>query len=216
MTANLSPGSSTERSVRILGLSGSLRRSSLNSALLRAAAEVAPPGVDLDIGSIADLPLYNADLEADPPEAVRRFRAAVGAADALLLATPEYNYSIPGGLKNALDWVSRPRRGPLVLDKPVGLVGAGGRMGTARAQLAWLPVFAEMGLASVPQPEVYVMMGRGFDDEGRVVDEALRSRLRQRVASLAAAVRARQSAGPTGETVTAFALAAPSTPATPR
>ena len=175
--------------VRILGLSGSLRRGSSNSALLQAAASLAPAGVEVFIGSIRDLPLYDPDLELDPPAAVRAFKAAAEAADAFLLATPEYNHSVPGTLKNAVDWLSRPRLGPLLAGKPVAMMGSGGMLGTARAQLAWLPIFAEVGLVAVAQPAIYVVMGRGLGPDGAVLDAALRERLRDKVESLALAVR---------------------------
>jgi chromate reductase, NAD(P)H dehydrogenase (quinone) len=126
--AGLAPpiGAGRRRPVRVVGISGSLRRGSLNTALLRAAVADAPDWVELEIVSIGDLPLYNADLEPDLPAAVVRPRAAVAAADAILLATPEYNYSIPGTLKNAVDWISRPRRDATVDGKPVAMMGAGG------------------------------------------------------------------------------------------
>ncbi len=95
--------------VRVLGFSGSLRKGSYNTGLLRAAAELVPDGMTLEIFDLATIPLYNGDVEtAGAPEAVRQFKAAIAAADALLIATPEYNYSIPGVLKNAIDWASRP------------------------------------------------------------------------------------------------------------
>ena len=113
-------------SIRILGISGSLRRGSHNTSLLRAAARSLPPGVELErFDGLADLPHYNEDLDHEPvPAAVARLRAAIAAADGLLIATPEYNGSIPGVLKNAVDWASRPFPDNAVKGKPVAVIGA--------------------------------------------------------------------------------------------
>jgi len=120
--------------VKTLGISGSLRKGSYNTAALRAALELLPDGMTLDIADISELPLYNDDVrQAGFPPAVKRLREQIAAADALLFATPEYNYSISGVLKNAIDWASRPPDAP-VLGKPCGIMGAsGGLWGTARA-----------------------------------------------------------------------------------
>ena len=121
--------------IKVLGISGSLRAGSYNSGLLRAAATVLPPGMEMTIFDIGTLPLFNADVErAGPPESVPALQHAIAAADGLLFAVPEYNYSISGVLKNAIDWASRGR--PSSLDgKPAAIMGVGGRQGTVRAQM---------------------------------------------------------------------------------
>jgi chromate reductase len=134
--------------MRVLGISGSLRRDSLNSALLRAAAERLPAGVELvEFERLADVPPYNEDAEAGPaPEAVRELREAILAADAVLIATPEYNHSIPGQLKNALDWASRPAGHSSLNGKPSAAIGASKSMfGGVWAQAELRKVLAAMG-----------------------------------------------------------------------
>jgi chromate reductase len=128
---------------KILGLSGSLRKGSYNAGLLRAAAELAPDGVTVDIGSIRDVPLYDGDVEATEglPASVQRLQAQLKAADGLLLVTPEYNNSIPGVFKNAIDWMSRGPGMQLFLGKPVAVMGSSpGGFGTVLSQNAWLTV----------------------------------------------------------------------------
>ena len=128
--------------MRLLGISGSLRRDSFNSALLREAGHLLPDGVTLEIFNLKNIPLFDRDLEAiGIPNPVRHFRERIRSVDALLIATPEYNYSVTGVLKNAIDWASRDESGDGVLDsgspldeKPAAIMGAGGRMGTVRAQ----------------------------------------------------------------------------------
>jgi chromate reductase len=134
--------------MRVLGLSGSLRRGSLNTALLRAAAERLPAGVELvEFERLADVPPYNEDAEAGPaPEAVRELREAIRGADAVLLATPEYNHSIPGQLKNALDWASRPAGKSSLNGKPAATIGAStGMFGAVWAQAELRKVLGAMG-----------------------------------------------------------------------
>jgi NAD(P)H-dependent FMN reductase len=177
----------------IIGISGSLRRASYNSALLRAAAELAPPGLTIDIASIRDIPLYDGDLEEahGVPEAVRTLQDRIAAADGLLLATPEYNNSIPGVLKNAIDWLSRPPAeiGRVFGGKLVGLMGATpGQGGTMLAHAAWLPVLRTLGTHAWFGPRAYISgAGRVFDTEGRMVDEAARTTVRKYMAALAEA-----------------------------
>ena len=134
----------------IIGISGALRRGSFNTALLRGAVDLAPAGLAIDVASIREIPLYDGDLEAEHgiPEPVRALKDRIAAADGLLLVTPEYNNSIPGVFKNAIDWLSRPADDiPRVFgDKPVGLMGATpGRGGTTLAHAAWLPVLRTLG-----------------------------------------------------------------------
>jgi NAD(P)H-dependent FMN reductase len=165
----------------ILGISGSLRKGSYNSALLRNAVELAPAGLTIETGSIRDIPLYDGDLEAEHgiPEAVRVLKDRIAAADGLLLVTPEYNNSIPGVFKNAIDWLSRPASdiGRVFGDKPVALMGATpGRGGTTLAHAAWLPVLRTLGTLTWFGPRVYVSnASKVFDADGHIVDDAVRA-----------------------------------------
>jgi chromate reductase len=163
----------------ILGIPGSLRRHSFNRGLLQVAREVVPDGMALEIAELTDIPLYNADVEAEGyPPGVVAFRARIAAADALLIATPEYNYSVPGVLKNAIDWASRPPESPL-RHKPVALMGASaGVMGTARAQLSLRQSFLNTESHVLLKPEVYVANARDrFDPSGRLIDNSVRERI---------------------------------------
>jgi NAD(P)H-dependent FMN reductase len=176
----------------LIGLSGSLRRGSYNSALLRAAAGLVPGGSALDIASIRDIPLYDGDLEAEHgiPEPVTALKGRIAAADGLLLATPEYNGSLPGVLKNAIDWLTRPALDTARVfgGKAVGVIGATpGRMGTALAQAAWLPVLRALGTRPFFGETLYVSgAGKLFDADGQITDAALRERLRGYVEAFAA------------------------------
>jgi chromate reductase len=166
--------------LRIFGISGSLRAGSYNLALLHAAAETLPPGVSLEIGRIEDIPLYNADVQSQgDPASVARFKTQIEDADALLIATPEYNYSIPGVLKNALDWASRPPKTCCLRRKPIGIMGcSSGDSGTMRGQLALRQMFVFTESYVMVQPELRVpRAGERFDQEGRLVDADLRERL---------------------------------------
>jgi chromate reductase, NAD(P)H dehydrogenase (quinone) len=179
----------------IVGLAGSVRRGSLNAALLRAAAEVAPAGVRVEIASIAGIPLYDGDVEQSTgvpaPAAVLKDRIA--AAQGLLLVTPEYNNGIPGVFKNAIDWLTRPpadiRR--VFGNKPTGVIGASrGRSGTLLAQTAWLPVLRVLGTHAYLAKSLY--LGGAdvlFDGELRLVDAPTRQRLTDYMAGFAAFLR---------------------------
>lgn len=171
--------------LHILGLSGSLRAESYNSALLRAAAELLPADMRLETISLADLPLFNQDNETPFPPAVERLRARIAAADALLIAAPEYNSSITAALKNAVDWASRPPRQPLA-GKPVGIIGAStGNFGTVRAQLHLRQILTHVGALTLPKPEVLVARAEtAFDQHGNLVDETARGFLRDHLAAL--------------------------------
>lgn len=164
----------------IFGIAGSLRAGSYNGALLRAAGELLPSGASLEIGDLRDIPLYNADLQAqgDPP-AVEHLKQRIAAADAFLIATPEYNYSIPGVLKNALDWASRPPKTCCLRQKPIGIMGcSSGDSGTMRSQLALRQMFVFTDSYAMLQPELRVPnAGLCFEEAGKLVDEALRERL---------------------------------------
>lgn len=172
---------------RILGIPGSLRRASWNKGLLRAAKEEAPPGVEIGIHEVGDLPAYNQDVDqAGAPPAVEALRQAIRGADALLLSTAEYNYSVPGFLKNAIDWASRPFPDHSLRHKPVGLMGASsGQFGTVRAQLAWRQVFifTESYVMLMPELLVFEAAGR-FDDDGNLTDDSTRALLRRHVEAL--------------------------------
>lgn len=177
-----------ERPVRVAGLSGSLRAGSLNTMLLRAAMELLPDGMAGEIVPIGDLPLYNADIEVprkDRPVPVQLFLDALARADALVIASPEYNYSIPGGLKNAIDWGSRGEDSPL-LNKPVALMGATmGMWGTVRMQQAFRPVFQYLNMQPVNKPEVLVAEApKKFDAQGRLTDEPTRRLIAQQLQAL--------------------------------
>ena len=176
--------------MRILALGGSLRAASLNRALLREAAALAP---ELDLSHVAlagSLPLYNQDVvdrDGFPAEATE-LKDALRAADGLLIATPEYNWGIPGFLKNAIDWASRPASDiPEVFgDLPVALVGAGGSAGTRLAQSAWLPVFRYLRMRPWSVHTLYVDRAREkFDEHGRLADDAVREQLRAVVTGFA-------------------------------
>jgi chromate reductase, NAD(P)H dehydrogenase (quinone) len=178
---------STEpRPLQIFGFSGSLRKKSLNTGLLRAAQEVLPAEVRLEIFDLTPLPFYNGDLDAlGLPDPVRAFRDGIAAADALLIATPEYNYSVTGVLKNAIDWASRGPNSPL-LDKPVAMMGAGGRAGTALAQMHLRQMCVHNNMHPLARPQLLLAGVRDrFDAEGRLVDEEIRARIREMVEALA-------------------------------
>jgi len=175
------------KNLHLLGFSGSLRRGSFNSALLRAAAELLPEGVALEVLDLSPIPLYNRDVEtAGTPEAVQNFKARIAAADALLIATPEYNYSIPGVLKNAIDWASRPPKDTPLSGKPLAIMGAsGGGSGTMRAQMHLRHVAVFTNMLPLNKPEVYVTRAaEKFDAQGRLIDEPTRQRVRELLAAL--------------------------------
>jgi chromate reductase len=177
----------SEPSFHLVGIPGSLRAGSYNRSLLRTAAELLPPDVTLEVFPLDDIPPYNADVQSEgDPAPVEELKRRIAAADALLIATPEYNYSIPGVLKNALDWASRPPKTSGLRKKPVGIMGAsGGESGTMRAQLALRQVFVFTDSYVMVQPEFRVPnAAQKFDAEGKLVDEELRERLRAFVAAL--------------------------------
>jgi len=182
--------SSTDRPFRILGIPGSLRKASFNRGLILAAQEVAPDGVEIELYDLDEIPLYNGDVEAQGvPAPVQAFAEKIRAADALLIATPEYNYSIPGVLKNAIDWASRPSVKNPLRHKPVALMGAsGGVYGTARAQLAMRQVLASVIEAhTMIKPELLVnQAGQKFDSDGNLTDDDTRERLTALIEGLVA------------------------------
>lgn len=180
---------------RLVGFAGSLRKGSYNRSLLRAAAEAMPEGSTLEILPIDDVPLYNGDVEEGEgiPPSVARIKDGIAAADGLVIATPEYNGSIPGVAKNVIDWVSRPPNDvPRVThDRPVAIMGATpGRLGTALSQVAWLQVLRtlRMRVFVTSGPFYVTQAAENFDSEGRANDE-LRKRLGEYMTAFVASLR---------------------------
>ena len=180
------------RPLQVLGLAGSLRAGSHNRALLRAAIELVPDGLWIDAFDLRGIPLYDGDVEIANglPEPVQEFRRRIAAADALLVATPEYNYSVPGVLKNAIDWASRPPDSPFG-GKPIALMGASpGRFGSARAQYHLRQTCVFLDMLPLNRPEVFVASAaEKFDGEGRLLDEAVRRQVRALLEALLAWTR---------------------------
>ncbi|NLY53235.1 MAG: NAD(P)H-dependent oxidoreductase [Firmicutes bacterium] len=177
--------------VNILGFAGSLRQASYNRAALRAAQELLPKGASLEVVDLAPIPFFNEDLEAKGmPEAVLEFRQKIAAADALLIATPEYNYSLPPVLKNALDWASRGADSPLV-GKTVGIMSAStGMFGGARAQYHLRQVCVRLNVLPLNQPEMFITFAaRKFDEDGKLTDDRTRSHLARLLQALVVQVR---------------------------
>ncbi len=168
--------------LKVLGISGGLRRASFNSGLLRAAQEIAPACMEVSIFDLKDLPFYNGDVEADgDPAPVIALKSAVRDADAVLFATPEYNWGASGALKNAIDWASRDREEGSLMGKPATIIGAGGRAGTARAQMQIHETLAETGAVVMVKPGVQIQaFAPGtFDSEGNLIDNETKELLRR-------------------------------------
>jgi chromate reductase len=185
----------TNKPVTILGIAGSLRRESYNRAALRAAAKLVPQGAKFDIFELDDIPGFNQDDEKNPPAKVVELKKRIRAADALLFVTPEYNYSISGVLKNAIDWASRPYGDNAWSGKPAAIMGASvGTIGTARAQYHLRQVFVFLNILAINQPEV--MIGNAaerFDAQGNLTDKNTKEHIRKLLQSLVEwAVRIRQ------------------------
>lgn len=185
--------------MRLVGISGSLRKGSFNSALLRAAVELAPDGVELSTASIAGVPLYDGDLEAAEglPSAVAALKDAIARADGVILVTPEYNSGIPGVFKNAVDWTTRPAAdiGRVWKGRPVAVIGASqGGFGTIESQAAWLGVLHKLGATQWHGARITVARAQTlFDAEGRLTDERTGEQLRDFLAGFAAFVRTARS-----------------------
>ena len=181
---------------RIICIAGSLRRGSFNGALLRAAAALAPDGVMLEIASIRDIPLYDGDQEAADgiPPPVIALKERIASADGLLISTPEYNNSMPGVLKNTIDWLSRPAADiPRVFgNRPVAIIGASpGGFGTILAQDAWLPVLRTLGTRPWFGGRLMVSRAAGmFSESGELTDDAVRTQLRRFISGFAASIHA--------------------------
>jgi chromate reductase len=174
-------------SINVLGISGSLRVKSYNSALLRAACKLAPAGMTIEIASIRDIPQYDGDVEDQGfPQPVVAFREQFRRADALLVVTPEYNFSIPGVLKNVFDWLSRPPEQTITNGKPVAIMGAGGRLGSARAQYHLRQVLGCLSMLPVPRPEVFVLNAwEKISADGTINDPAIEKQIGDLLAALA-------------------------------
>src|SRR6266550_6091321 len=173
--------------IRILGIAGSLRRGSYNRAALRAATELVPEGAILETFELAGIPVFNQDEEQNPPAKVVDLKKRIRESDAILFVTPEYNYSIPGVLKNAIDWASRPYGDSAWFGKPAAIMGASiGTIGTARAQYHLRQIFVFLNIFPINQPEL--MIGNAaerFDAQGNLTDEKTKEYIRELLQSLA-------------------------------
>jgi chromate reductase, NAD(P)H dehydrogenase (quinone) len=171
----------------ILGISGSLRKASFNTALLRAAMAVAPDDVAIEIYDHSDMPLYNGDLETSAyPAAATRLKERVRRADGLLFSVPEYNYGLPGVLKNMIDWASRPYGQSAWAGKPTAMMGGGGGLGAARAQYNFRTIAHALQMPMVDRPEIFVAnIAQKIDPEGNLTDPVAKDLIKQLVAALA-------------------------------
>jgi chromate reductase len=170
-----------EKPVKILGFVGSLRKDSYNKALMRAAMELIPDDATIEVFDLAGIPPFNQDLENQPPQILREFKAKIRAADALLIATPEYNYSIPGVLKNAIDAASRPYADKVFDGKPVAVMSASiGHLGGARAQYHLRQSFVFLNMYPINHPEVMLPFAdENIDKKGNVTNEETRKLIRE-------------------------------------
>ena len=177
--------------LKILGIPGSLRQASFNRFALVAAQALLPAGASLDIFELAGIPVYNQDLDKQPPARVVEMKARVRAADAILFATPEYNYSMPGVLKNAIDWASRPYGDSAWQGKPLAVMSASvGVQGGARAQYHLRQSFVFLNMYPVNQPEVLIAnAAQRFNERGELTDETARDLIRKLLAELVAWTR---------------------------
>lgn len=180
-----------DKKLKILGFAGSLRKDSYNKSLLRAALELVPKDAELETFDLEGIPPFNQDQENQPPEKVKEFKAKIRAADAILIVTPEYNYSIPGVLKNAIDCASRPYGDNAFEHKPVAIMGASiGAMGTARAQYHLRQCFVFLTCFALNQPEVMVPFANDkIDKNGKLTDQKTRDKIRELLESLVAWTR---------------------------
>lgn len=191
--------------IQLVGISGSLRKGSYNTMLLKAAAQLLPADVSMDIVSTGDIPLYNGDLDLPAakqrPEVVEHFRKMLTDADGILISSPEYNYSIPGGLKNAIDWASRGEDSPL-LHKPVAVIGATpGLWGTVRMQMAFHNVFLFLDMKPVYKPEVLIAQAeKKFDKDGNLIDEMAKKLVKQKLEALKVMIHLQSEVGDIIET----------------
>ena len=174
------------RPVRILGIAGSLRRESYNRAALRAATQLVPEGATIDIFELDGIPGFNQDEEQNPPAKVAELKRGIREADAILIVTPEYNYSVPGVLKNAIDWASRPYGDSAWNGKPAAIMGASvGAIATARAQYHLRQMMVFLNMFPINQPEVMIgHASKRFDAQGNLTDEATKEFIRQLLQNL--------------------------------
>ena len=177
--------------IKILGISGSLRKGSFNTSTLRAAQALAPEGAKIEIFDIAGIPIFNQDEDTNPPQRVVEFKKAIREADAILFVTPEYNYSIPGPLKNAIDWASRPYGDSAWNGKPVALMSASvGMFGGARAQYHLRQSFVFLNMMAVNQPEVTIPSAQNkFDANGNLTDKTCKGLIKQLLQNLVTLTR---------------------------
>ena len=184
--------------LKILGIAGSLRKGSYNRSALRAAAKLVPQGAHLETFDLDTIPPFNSDLERELPYSVRAFKAAIQAADAILIVTPEYNYSVPGVLKNAIDWASRPYGENAWDGKTVGVMGAStGLLGTVRAQYHLRQIFVFLNMFPVNKPEVMIAHADDkFDDDGNLTDQLTAQKIRELLEALVDWTKSLQSAKP--------------------
>jgi chromate reductase len=175
-----------DKPIKILGFVGSLRKGSYNKALMRAAVELAPEDAIIEVFDLEGIPPFNQDLENQPPQKVKEFKAKIRNADALLIASPEYNYSIPGVLKNAIDWASRPHGDNAFEGKPVAVMSASiGRLGGARAQYHLRQSFVYLDMYALNRPEVMVPFAQErIDMDGKLTDEETRQQIRKLLEAL--------------------------------
>ncbi|MBW6510294.1 MAG: NAD(P)H-dependent oxidoreductase [Desulfuromonadales bacterium] len=172
--------------INILGISGSLRKASTNRGLLRWAQNCAPEGMRIETADLSEIPFFNADHQHDQPEAVLTLMNQAEGADALLLACPEYNYSLAPALKNALDWLSRAPDNHLLAGKPVAIMSSGGGQGGARAQYHLRQVCVYLNLHPLNKPEIFChAFSRSFDEQGTLVDGKIQEQIRELLAALA-------------------------------
>jgi chromate reductase len=174
------------RKISILGFAGSLRKGSFNKALLRAALELAPAEAKVERFDLEGIPLFNQDLESQPPQRVKEFKQKIKAADAILIATPEYNYSIPGALKNAIDWASRPYGDNSLEGKPVAIMSAsGGMLGGSRAQYQLRQTLVALDMHPLNRPEVMVASAHEkIDQNGKVTEAKTREKIKELLEAL--------------------------------
>ncbi len=174
------------KTLNILGFAGSLRSGSYNKALLRASLDLLPANAALEIFDLEGIPPFNQDLETEMPDKVKEFKAKIKSADAILIVTPEYNYSIPGVLKNAIDWASRPPGDNAWASKPVALMSAStGMLGGARAQYHLRQSFVTLDMRPINKPEIFITFAaQKFDEKGRLIDEVAKEKVKELLQAL--------------------------------
>lgn len=176
-----------DEKLKFLGLVGSLRKGSYNKALMQASFGLLPDNVTLEIFDLAKFPLFNQDLTQDPPAIIREFKAKIRVSDAILIASPEYNYSIPGVLKNAIDWASRPPNDNAWDGKPAAIISAStGKLGGARMQYHLRQIFVFINMYPINRPEFMLANAKNyFDEAGNLKDDDARKRLQELLQALA-------------------------------